>query len=214
MRETTIKINNLNFAYKKNNFVIENINWEFYKSSINGITGTSGKGKSTLIDLILGFHEPSNGEIKIMGSKPKSFIIDNPGKIGYCAQKVEIIPDTIRSNILLGLDSKKYSDKKIWEVIANVELIDEFEKNALNLDSKIGENSLNLSGGQLQRLNLARALIGDPEIIILDEITSSLDSNNVDKIFNHISKIKADKTIIWVTHDESLKSKFDYVLEI
>ncbi len=187
------------FSYDKRNLaLLKNISLKIIKKDKIGIIGSSGSGKSTLIDIICGFIKINNGDITI----DKNSIYKNlPGWqkiIGYIPQKIVILNDTLRSNILFGLEKSKYSDKLIKDVIKKVNLKKLYLKLPKGLDEKISEAGFNISGGEIQRIGIARALINNPELILLDESTSALDTFTENKILKEINSLK--KTIIFVSH--------------
>jgi len=196
-KEVFININK--FDYNTNSkFALKKINIKFKKKDKIGIIGSSGSGKSTLIDIICGFMKINNGNIFI---DKKSIYNNLPGwqqLIGYIPQKIVILNDSLKNNILFGLDKKKYSDKKVFEIIKKANLTDFYKKLPNGLNAKITEEGLNISGGEIQRIGIARALINNPEIIFLDEATSALDTFTENKILKEIYTL--NKTIIFVSH--------------
>ena len=187
------------FSYDKRNLaLLKNITLKIIKKDKIGIIGSSGSGKSTLIDIICGFIKINNGDITI----DKNSIYKNlPGWqkiIGYIPQKIVILNDTLRSNILFGLEKSKYSDELIRDVIKKVNLKKLYSKLPKGLDEKISEAGFNISGGEIQRIGIARALINNPELILLDESTSALDTFTENQILKEINYLK--KTIIFVSH--------------
>ena len=163
-----------------------------------GIIGSSGCGKSTLIDIICGFIKIYNGDVFV----DKKSIYNNLNgwqkQIGYIPQKIVILNDTLRNNILFGLDNKDYNDSKLRDILQKVNLKDFYKQLPNGLSEKISEEGLNISGGEVQRIGIARALVNNPEIIFLDEATSALDTFTENKILKEINSLK--KTVISVSH--------------
>ena len=119
--------------------------------------------------------------------------------IGFVPQKIFILDESLRNNILFGLDSKKYNDEKVISVIKKLSLESLLKRIPDGLDGNLGEDGINLSGGEIQRIGLCRTLIHDPEILFLDEATSSLDVNTESQILNELQVFK-EKTIISIAH--------------
>ena len=200
-----IELKSINFYYKKDEYVLENINFKIEKKSRILIQGKSGCGKSTFLDILCGLLPPENGEIYI--NKIKATEVDKKkllSKISYVSQMPFLLDNDLVGNIALGMD-KNYDLKKIFKILKIVELED-FIKNVNDKSfSRIGERGSLISGGQKQRIAIARALYFDPQILILDEATNSLDYETEIKIINNIIKEYPDLTLIKVSH-----SKHDY----
>ena len=194
-----IKIDIKSFFYKnKRKFNLKNVLIKLKKNSKLGIIGPSGSGKSTLIDIICGFIKSNKGDVYIDGQSISNNLEGWQKNIGYIPQKIVILENTLRENILFGLNKKKISDKKIIEIIKKVNLYKFFKKLPHGLNEVIKQEGLNVSGGEIQRIGIARALMNNPEIIILDEATSALDSFTENNILKEINLL--NKTIIFVSH--------------
>ena len=155
---------------------LDNLNFEIRKNEIVGIIGTTGSGKSTLIKIIMGLIQPDGGQIIIDNKELKNYKI-NGKKIGYVPQNFYILDDTILENITFG-EKKEINDFKKIEKVLKQTSLDKFINSLPNkLETIVGSNAKKISGGQAQRIALARALYRDPEILILDEATSSLCKN-------------------------------------
>ena len=197
LKDKIISIQNLEFNYKKDSKIksISNINFEISKGEFIGIIGKSGAGKSTLINLILGLLKKNNGEI----------IFDNEiqnaeNLISYVPQDIYLLDDTIRKNIAFGESSDQINDEKVNEVIDSSGLRPLLDKNEQGINLVLGERGIRLSGGEKQRVGIARALYKNPKILILDEATSSLDTLTEREIISSVNKLKNKITIIIVTH--------------
>ena len=188
------------YKYKNDRgFRLKDINFRIKKGDKIGIIGPSGAGKSTLIELLLGILKPDNGDIKIDG---KSIFLNSENwqkLIGYIPQKIFILDNTLRNNILFGLENEKYNDDKLIELIKKVNLSKLLTRLPKGLDHRLGERGIDLSGGEIQRIGIARACIYNPEMIFFDEATSSLDTFTEKKILNEMENFK-DKTFISVAH--------------
>ncbi len=195
-----IKINNVNFSYQTNRAVLKDINIEIKRNTKVGIVGPSGSGKSTLLDLITGLHSPDNGAIFC-----DNIDIDTnkPGwqkKLGYVPQTIYLLDDTIKNNIAFGVEKEEINNTKVFESLEKSQLTEFINSLPEKENTIIGNNGIRLSGGQRQRIGIARALYSNPEIIIFDEATSSLDIENESKIMKDIDRFSKNKTIIIITH--------------
>tara|TARA_B100002052_G_scaffold267626_1_gene265689 strand:- start:10144 stop:11916 length:1773 start_codon:yes stop_codon:yes gene_type:complete len=191
-----IEIKNISFEYNPNAPVINEFSLSIKKGEAIAITGESGSGKSTLTDLILGLIKPTSGLICIDDQPINEInLIDYRNKIGYVSQETILIHDTVKNNILWG-KTGSVNDKQFKE-ICKLSHVDEFvKKMPENYDTIIGDKGTMLSGGQRQRLAIARALARKPEILILDEATSSLDSESERLIQKSIDSLSGEISII------------------
>lgn len=203
---------NIKFSYNKKK-LFTNLNFEIKKNQKIAIIGKSGSGKTTLINLIIGFLHPRSGKIflnrKLLHRKN---IIKLQESIAYIPQNTILISGSVIENILLDSDLK-IDKQRLAYSLKKAELTKDINSNKISLYKKIGENGLNLSEGQRQRLSLARALYHNREILILDEATSNLDKTTEKNIFKTLSKF-SNKTIIMVTHSKDNLRFFDKVFEI
>lgn len=192
-------IKNVNFSFSKKN-ILKNISLDLNKGQSIGITGPSGSGKTTLINLILGLFSPDSGQVNLNGEKLENNLNCWYALIGYVPQSITLIDASIRENIALGVKESEIDDKKIWSVLKDANLITFVKEMPEQIDTLIGENGVRLSGGQRQRLGLARALYRDPEVIIFDEATSSLDVETEKRITKEIMGLAGKRTLIIVAH--------------
>ena len=200
--EKSINLKSLYYSYKNDRVIIKNLDIEIKKNNFIGIVGKTGSGKSTLVDLITGLIFPTDGSIEIDNVVlNKNNVINWQKKIGYMPQNISVLNDTIRANVAFGLKTSDVDNDKIMSCLQKAQLGDFYKKLKDGLNTIIDEKGLNLSGGEKQRLALARMLYFDPQIIILDESTSSLDGETEEKILNDIKLLK-DTTVIFVTHRE------------
>ena len=196
-----IIFDDVSFSYNNQDPVLLNVNLEIKSSTINAIIGETGSGKTTLLDLLLGFYKPTSGKIKINESLVNHS--NNKIKIGYVSQKVSFVDDSVAKNIAFGLSKDEINIEKINRLIDIVILKEVINMLPNKLNEKIGEDGAKLSGGQLQRIGIARALYLEPEILVLDEATNALDINTERLLFNSIKKHYKNITIIWITHRAS-----------
>jgi ABC-type multidrug transport system fused ATPase/permease subunit len=208
-----IKFKNVSFGYE-NKQILDNLNFVIKKNTITGIMGPSGSGKSTLLNLILGFLSPDKGQITIDNLDLKEIRNNWQKSIGYVPQDVYMLDESIANNIAFGENEKKISIEKIKNSLIFSEMED-FVNNLKNKENTvIGDTGSLISGGQKQRLGLARALYNNPSILILDETTSSLDEENELKIFETINKIKENCTIIIVSHRKNVYKICDEIIHL
>jgi len=181
------------------NFEISNVKLDISKGQKIGIIGQTASGKSTIVEIITGILEPTKGSIIVDGRSIFSNIRGWQKMIGLVPQKIFILDESLRNNILFGLDNKKYTDDKIISVIKKFSLESLLKRLPDGLDGNLGEKGINLSGGEIQRIGFCRALIYDPEVLFLDEATSSLDVNTESQILDEL-KVFKEKTIISIAH--------------
>ena len=193
---------NISYSYTNSGYIINNLSLKIKKNDFIAISGASGIGKSTLIDIICGLIKPDKGKIIIDDKINIQNNIDSWKKnIGYIPQFNYILDSDIKENILFG---KKRFDKKRFDTAINFSNLKNFintKKEGINF--KVGEDGCNLSGGQVQRICIARAIYRNPEILICDEITNSLDKKNEKKIIDSLSRLRKKMTIICITHNTS-----------
>ena len=213
--KSNIILKNLEYSYPNiNKKVLDNINLEIKSNSTIGLVGESGSGKTTLIDLIIGILNPSKGDIFVDDSNIKINKRLWQNNIGYIPQFIYLIDDTIKKNIALGVSEDKIDEKKITESI-KISQMENFVKELPNkANTKIGELGVRLSGGQRQRIGIARALYFDPNLLVLDEATSSLDEATEKEIIDSISHMRGKKTIIISSHKKSILNECDEIFEI
>lgn len=179
-----------------------------------GIVGTSGAGKSTIVDILLGLLEVRSGEIYADGRAVKTEYRRFLKNIGYIPQMIFMLDDTIRRNVAFGVPEEKIEEERIWEVLREARL-DEFVKTLPEgLDTGIGERGIRLSGGQRQRIGIARALYHDPEVLVLDEATSALDNDTEAAIMESINRLHGRKTLVIIAHRLQTIEKCDLVYRV
>jgi ABC-type multidrug transport system fused ATPase/permease subunit len=207
-----VEISNLRFGYDRENLIIKDLNLLVEAGEFLAIVGPSGAGKSTLIDLCLGLQEPTSGLILISGIEPSLAIQKWPGKIAYVPQRVHLANNTLRENLVFGNKEQKNVDRRCMEVLEEVGLTDEFARMQMTLDTYIGSDQNALSGGQVQRIGIARALLNSPELLVLDEATSSLDAETENQISTMIGNLPKKITRVVIAHRLSTIQAADRVL--
>lgn len=191
------------FSYKNDskNFKLENLALEIKKNQKIGIIGKSGSGKSTLLNVFSGILSNKNISLKVDDKIicTKNDLNSWQKKIGLIPQNITILDDTLKKNILFGLDPSKVSQEDILNIIKISNLSSLLSKLPDGLEQHVSEKGINFSGGELQRIAIARALIFNPEILIFDEATSALDTFTENEILNDVNNLP-NKTIIMISH--------------
>jgi len=195
-----IELNKINFSYKDNK-ILKNLNLKIKKNSIISIQGSSGTGKTTFLNILTGLLSPNSGSVLIDGRDVRLNNFNWQKKIGYLSQNTHLLDDTIKANIAFGENSNDINMNTIEECIKKAELGSFIDNLPDKLDTIVGEMGAKISGGQAQRIGLARLFYNNPELLILDEPTNSLDHENEIKIVNTLSKLKDKITIIIVSHN-------------
>lgn len=207
----TINIKNLYFSYGDKE-VLKNLNVEIKRGEKIGIVGISGAGKSTFVKLILDLYENYSGSIEFNNHSLKEIRRENYTKyISYVSQDTELFNDTLKNNICISLNNE-VEDKYLEKIISIANLNDLVNKLPLGINTIIGEKGFKLSGGERQRVGIARAIITNPQLIILDEATSHLDSDSEQKIQESLDKILSNVSAIVIAHRLSTLKKMNKIL--
>ncbi len=193
---------------------VSDLNLEIEQGQLIGLVGPSGAGKTTAVDLMLGLLAPTRGEITFNGQPLARMLREWRSNIGYVPQSVYIFDDTVRRNIAFGFKDDDIEEEAIWAAIDKAQLREFVEGLPDGLESNLGEHGLRMSGGQQQRLGLARALYHDPDILILDEATSALDLATEREVWQSISPLVHDKTVIVISHRLSTVQTADQIYVI
>jgi ATP-binding cassette subfamily C protein len=204
-----IILSNVTYGYNKDKLILDNLSLTINKNQKIGISGQSGCGKSTLIKILGGLIKPNNGQFIIDDKIQIKDDYLNLKDISFVPQNIFILNDTIRKNIAFGIDDEKIDDEKVNNCIKQVQLDQMLNTLSNGVNHNLLERGKNLSGGQIQRIGIARALYFEPDVIIFDESTSSLDKTNEEKILKLIEEISSNKTIIFVTHRKEVLSFCD-----
>lgn len=209
----SIELKGINFSYSKN-VVLKDINLKINNNDKVCIIGESGSGKSTLISILMGLYDIQKGKLEINGIERNNSVINAyQSQVGYVAQDVFLLDDTILNNITLG--QKNNANKINIDNVINITNLSSLIKDTTDgLQAQVGTKGIKLSGGQIQRLGIARALYRDPNIIFFDEATSSLDSRNEMEIMNNIFDTFKNSTIVFITHKKELMGYFKRVISL
>ena len=216
----SIKFDNVSFSYnKKGTPIIKNLNLEIHKGQKIGIIGSTGSGKSTFIDLLMGLLKPTSGTIFVDNKD----IYDNrfPNRvnewklaISHVPQEVYLADCSIAENIAFGIKKDQLSMKKIKEAAKMAQINEFIESKVEGFNLRVGEKGIQLSGGQQQRIVIARALYRNKEVMIFDEATSALDNLTELKLIKGIENLSDKKTIISIAHRHSTLKNFDRIIKL
>ena len=201
----SIKLVNASFSFEDKK-ILEKVNLKINKDEITVISGGNGAGKSTLINIILGLLPLNAGDYLIDEKNISISDYNLSNLIGYVPQEINLIDDTVENNIAFGENEIEIDYKSIIAISKELQFDELLIKRLNDKNFMAGENGQNLSGGQKQKIVLARSLYKDPEILIMDEPTSAFDEDNINLFYKLILKLKGKKTIIIITHDEKVKN--------
>jgi ATP-binding cassette subfamily B protein len=212
----SIELKNLSFRYSHQSpWVLKNLNFKIPKGSVVGIIGSTGCGKSTIIDLIMGLLPLTNGELTVDGVP-----IDNENKrewqanISCVPQDIYLSDGTIKENIAFGLPKEQINFSKVKIAAQKAQIAELIESWDDQFETMVGERGMRLSGGQRQRIGVARALYSESNVLILDEATSALDNETELAVMNSINTFNKDITVIIIAHRLTTLKKCDMILEL
>lgn len=206
-----LSVSNLSFGYNARKSVIRELTFEVTPGTKFAIVGPSGSGKSTLFELILGFESPNSGSIHISGLQPEIAILNNPGDIGFVPQKPTLISGSFLDNLVLS-KLHPFSQDEIETVLNLSGLTQVVEKLPEGLLTTLEPDTSALSGGEIQRLGLARALLRKPKLLLLDEATSALDAATEYSVTSQLDMLKGKTTILVIAHRLSTVQNSDAIL--
>ena len=211
-----IELKNISFKYAtRSQKAISNLSMKIKAGQSIGIIGSSGSGKSTLLDVLLGLLDIDSGQIIYNERQANSsFLTEWRSNVAYLPQKVFIIDESVKNNIALGEPSSEIDDIKLEKAIKQSQLEELINELPEGINTILGDKGIQLSGGQLQRIALARAFYYERDVLIMDEATSSLDSETEKEIVNEIKKLKGKKTLIVVAHRVSTLIHCDYIYKL
>ncbi len=211
----SIELKGITYAYPgTDKLIFDHADMTIPVGSAVGIVGTSGAGKSTVVDILLGLLEVWEGTIYADGRDVRENYRGWLKNIGYIPQMIFMLDDTIRRNVAFGVPDERVDEDRLWEVLRDAQLDDFIRTLPDGLDTSIGERGIRLSGGQRQRIGIARALYHDPEVLVLDEATSALDNDTEAAIMESINRLHGRKTLIIIAHRLQTIEKCDLVYRV
>ena len=210
-----IELNHISFHYPDSDKnIFTDAHMVVPKGKSVGIMGSSGAGKSTIVDILLGLLHAQEGQITCDGVDIFKNYESWLAQIGYIPQSIYLIDESIRENIAFGIDADKIDEKRIWEVLEEAQLKEFIEELPEGLDTTIGDRGIRLSGGQRQRIGIARALYHDPEILVFDEATSALDNETEAAVMEAVNSFHGKKTMVIIAHRLNTIEKCDIIYKV
>jgi ATP-binding cassette subfamily C protein len=211
----SVKLKKVSFTYNLNESeTIHGVDLDIPPGCQAAFIGVSGSGKSTLADLILGQLTPTSGEVLLSGKPPMLLAEAFPGLLGYVPQRPGMVSGTIAQNIALGAVDGEFDEQRLMEAVRDAHLDDVVKKLPEGIYTDIGKRKDELSGGQIQRIGLARALYSKPKLLILDEATSALDAESENEINIAINEMRGKVTVVLVAHRLNTIQRSDLVFLI
>ena len=213
--QASLTFSDVSFTYRDNSQpTLKSLSFEISEGEWIAIAGPSGAGKTTLVDLMLGILKPSQGRIELSGFEPETAVNLNPGCVAYVPQEGFFVEGTLKQNVALGIEDEDIDSKHVEFCLHTVGLGDLINSSNLGINIKVGELGSKISGGQKQRLGIARALYSSPKLLILDEATSALDAISEDRIIECLKNLKGKVTIVSIAHRLSTITTADRVFYI
>jgi len=211
----SIRFKDIDFTYPSaQHKALDSINLDIAAGSVVGVIGQSGSGKTTLVNIMTGLLKPDAGQILIDEKEVTGSIKELQKFIGYVPQTIFLLDDTLQRNIAFGVPDEEIDHRKILAAIEAAQLDTVVDNLAEGVDAMVGERGIKLSGGQRQRIGIARALYNDPEVLILDEGTSALDTETENYIMESVARLKGKLTIILIAHRYSTLHFCDIVYKM
>lgn len=210
-----ISVEKVSFAYPNTDKnVMDDVSFRIPSGSSVGLIGPTGAGKTTVADVILGIFFPKSGEIKYGKMNVHRYPMTWAKRLAYIPQAIFLSDESIRENIAFGIERDEIDDGRVWEAIKEAQLTDFVRSLPGGLDTKVGERGVRLSGGQRQRIGIARALYGEPEILVLDEATAALDTDTEKAVMEAIDSLHGRKTLLIIAHRLTTIRNCDIILEV
>lgn len=198
-----IAFRHVSFTYPHTDHkILDDVSVTIRRGEMVGIMGVSGAGKTTFADVMMGLLSPDEGSVSISGT------------IGYIPQSIFLLDDTVRTNVSFGIPPEQVSDETIWECLEEAQLADYFRSVPDGLDTRVGERGIRLSGGQAQRIGIARALYRQPDILVFDEATSALDLATEAAVIEAVNSMHGRKTIVIIAHKSGVLADCDVIYRV
>lgn len=213
--EKEIIVENVSYSYPgADKEVLKGVNLAIEKGTTVAFVGSSGAGKTTLADIVLGLLEPTSGCVKVDGWEINSSMAQWHRMIGYIPQTIYLSDDSILKNVAFGVSDKEIDNDAVIRALKKAQLYDFIKTLPEGLDTFVGDRGVRLSGGQRQRIGIARALYHNPDVLVLDEATSALDNETEKAVMEAIDALKREKTMIIIAHRLSTIKNADVVLRV
>jgi ABC-type multidrug transport system fused ATPase/permease subunit len=211
----SIRFEDVSYSYPTaEKSVLEGLSFEIEKGSQVGIVGTTGAGKSTLVDILLGLLKPARGRVTVDGEDISSNLRSWQNLVGYVPQTIYLLDSSIRANVAFGVTENEVDDKKVFRALDLAQLREFVDELPNGMNEFVGERGVRLSGGQRQRIGIARALYLDPQVLVFDEATSALDEETENDVMKSVEYLRNNRTVLIVTHRLSALQKCDRVITI
>jgi len=208
-----LTLRNVTYSYPNTDkLILKSINLEVHHGESIALVGSSGAGKTTTADMILGLLEPDSGDVLVDGVSVREMMSSWRKQVGYIPQAIYLLDESIRRNIALGVPDQDISDEQVWKALASAQLATFVKGLPEGLDTRVGEFGVRFSGGQRQRIGIARALYHDPSVLVLDEATSALDTETERHVAEAIAMLREDKMLIIIAHRLSTVKDCDRII--
>lgn len=208
----TVRFERVSFSYPNSGQnTIRNVSLDIAAGQQVALIGPSGSGKSTIADLILGLLAPTEGEVLVAGKEPNQIILQTPGRLTYVPQRPGMVTGTVSENIALGENIGELDISKLQDAIKAAHLIPVLEGLPQGVSTNLGKRKDELSGGQLQRIGLARALYSKPGLLVMDEATSALDAESENEINKALDEMRGQVTVVLIAHRLNTVQRSDVV---
>ena len=210
-----IALENVSFGYHEGQEILHNVSLDIPAGTMTAFVGPSGSGKSTIAKLIAGFWDVTSGHITLGGHDLKDIPLTQLyDQVAFVSQDNYLFDESIRDNIAFGIDADRIDDKRIWEVLEEAQLKSFVEELPEGLETTIGDRGVRISGGQRQRLGIARALYHNPEILVFDEATSALDGDTESAVMEAVNSFHGKKTMVIIAHRLNTIAKCDVIYKV
>ena len=210
-----IKLSNITFAYPNTDKkIFDNADMLIPVGKSIGVMGPSGSGKTTIIDVLLGLLKVQKGSITSDGTDIFENYASWLSHVGYIPQTIYMLDASIKENIAFGVEADKIDEDRVWQVLRQAQMEEFVKEQPDGLESQIGERGIRISGGQRQRLGIARALYHDPELLIFDEATSALDNDTESAIMEAVDALHGQKTLVIIAHRLRTIENCDIIYEV